>query len=772
MNLLGMLSETTLDTSTSYPNNGDTNQNIASMITPNNVMETPNPYSNTAFGDSNGFTNNDTGNRVVFLPTYLTRLQRDISEAIVQMFAPALEQQLHGRSSITRLLSGGGAEAVDALYEHLAVVCRHPLLVVDHFVPKKLLLSETSERLVSMSGKLETFNRLVDRLVDRCDGGKGYSLLVVAQSVKELEWIEGVIVGKRLKYENLSARKLFDAGAEDETREPSEDESEIRRGRRRAQKRARMFAQKRAPAPEVHVRLVTTRQAEGVVGAIGASNFDAIFAFDQTIQHQTMSNVRMIVPVPVYSVEHMSRVVPGGRVAAVKAFVANRFRLWEAKRVDSSEENGHYACVNTEKIDMDGGHALDSFLDGAEVGDLLALFEPEECGDEEVRTRLRESYFEVICTMERDEIEKREVKQEDPFASPSLKLETDSWSLDHNGIQFNKAEWSNSRISDWANVDWADYEALKSALARFLNARIEHLDRLMRAGSKVLPARREAETARQEQIDADEDRVSELFRKLRRLNDDAAAAERRLARAETDFGRAQRVAHEAISMLTQIKSATESLEVRKEMAETAKEVVVEVKEGTKTDTKSENNAGVDMDVDHTEEDKSEPNNVDVKMEGAENEKTNTDGDKEPVTGEIALEEVLADLEAERERLAVEHERLTEESEKLRAQYQAESARAVRATGEAAAARTEQQRLEKHLTGPGMTVLPSLARKDELHMLETRLRRLEAENAFLSQLLAQRLERLVRERSALLDSTSTGLTSRPTNRISRASSPFT
>lgn len=55
--------------------------------------------------------------------------------------------------------------------------------------------------------------------------------------------------------------------------------------------------------------------------------------------------------------------------------------------------------------------------------------------------------------------------------------------------------------------------------------------------------------------------------------------------------------------------------------------------------------------------------------------------------------------------------------------------------------------------------------------ELRANKLRKENAFLKLLFLSYLDKMVKERNATVDNTGSGLSSRPSNRVSRGSTPF-
>ncbi|GEQ69420.1 hypothetical protein JCM33374_g3092 [Metschnikowia sp. JCM 33374] len=166
---------------------------------------------------------------VYYLPTEMCSLQKDMSEAVIQMFTSTLSAELfprRERSNINSLLSGpddavngshdtgpqSRAKIVSLIYNQLLTISMHPSLVVDHFISKGLLLSSTKARIRSFSGKLALFDKIIDLVSEKYEmetPSEDYNLMVIAKSIKELELIEGLVVGKKLRYQNVSSGKCL-----------------------------------------------------------------------------------------------------------------------------------------------------------------------------------------------------------------------------------------------------------------------------------------------------------------------------------------------------------------------------------------------------------------------------------------------------------------------------------------------------------------------------------------------------------------------------------
>lgn len=667
-------------------------------------------------------------NNVFYLPTVMTKLQKDMSEAVVQIFRSGLEKEIRSRrlrASINSLLDNTEifgnpdtlslaerAQVVRLMLDQLKSICMHPSLVVDHFIPKKLLLLDIKERLLKMLGKLDLFNRIVDLISETYErpGAQGdFHLLVVAESIKELEWIEGLILGKKLYYRNLSTRKLFEEEEKPRfVKEESIDEENVEFKRRRRHFVARHT--RRSSQPYFSLTLITTRQL--YQNPLSGVQFDQIISFDAEIDlnspsielmraNNRASRVSMhvqvktpvIIPTPIFSVEHLLRVLPGPgglelknssdaqmtwQLLVLNVFVANRYKLFSDHHEDFFIENygRNLSVLRDWLFNWDRVQLPSVFL--LKYTNQLSF----NWTDEKLESRLKENLLASLTRIFTQEAE----------ASLTRILSQEA-----------EAQHSQADISGVT-----DYETFKRKLAEFLSDRAAQVDTLIREGLlNILPKFRDEESKRQQEIDRDEELVGEEYRKLRKLNDDAIVVEKKFLRADTEYARVEATQKETQTMLEYLD---ETLKSKNE-----DELTTLIDEQSK---------------------------------------------------------LLQQLEEEKSKLDAEYTKVDEESEALRGKYQTKSTDAVEATSQLNAAKATYDQIFSKLNGPGMKLLPSLTKKDEQMTFDFQLSKVNKESAFIVQLFGLRLDKLIKERTAILESTSTGSSSRPSNRISRASTPFT
>lgn len=431
---------------------------------------------------------------VFHLPTPMTVFQMDLSEVIVQLFygeitLAVFENSSHKRTSIDSLLDSNPGphfagrqnhEKMNILFNQLKIVSKHPSLLVDHFIPKKLLLLEVVERLINMSGKFQLFNRLIDSLID---ADKKYNLLVVAESVKELELIEGLILGKTLWYQNLSRSKLY------EEDEPTEQE------------RLKL---------KLTVYLITTQVLYNKYTSTTESDVqpNAIFTFDSSLNIKSpsiellrmRSKVPILIPTPLFSIEHIivDRPEPEMKMLSLHSHdVASHIFKWqfEVLKIFIMRRSFYYE------------NNLENFF--------VENYEPK-----------MKSLVEWLYSYESTLFPLRHVqKKYDTIMNSPFSDEDFSHALDQNFIP--------KSVTHQASP--IDYKLFRSRFAEVLHDRVNYIYRELDGNlSQKLRTFRDCETKRQLDYDADEDRIAEVYRKLRKSNDELALVERKLVRVETD----------------------------------------------------------------------------------------------------------------------------------------------------------------------------------------------------------------------------------------------
>lgn len=160
---------------------------------------------------------------IYYIPVGLTQVQKDLLEILISIhaesFVSCVDKGLLPRlknfeaSDIKRDLSMTAltdVQLTEWFFENIRAVSNHPCLLVEHYMPRQFLLMEPSEKLVSTSDKFDKLNLIVNLLLNRKDKSRSLQIAIVSHSVKELDLIEGVMLGKVAKLKRLSGTSLFD----------------------------------------------------------------------------------------------------------------------------------------------------------------------------------------------------------------------------------------------------------------------------------------------------------------------------------------------------------------------------------------------------------------------------------------------------------------------------------------------------------------------------------------------------------------------------------
>lgn len=589
----------------------------------------------------------DDNGKVYYLPTQLCRIQIELLDLIIQMFKNELILEIKNRKkrvSIASLLESEtrdfrNYDKVELLFNQIMIVDKHPSLIVDHFIPKKLILLEINDRLLSLSGKIKLLNQIIDSLIINEKSSQGYHVLIVAQSVRELELIEGSIIGKDLYYANRSNSKLYD-----DERVPTNYDSRL------------------------CVYLITSSQLYNnyiPAPVPGVDQFNSIISFDLNLDTSNPSvqlirqqkQIPIMIPLPLYSIEHIVLQLPPPQSGFNSKEYNDPLYHWRIKAI-------HCLIMNRDKLI----NSQDDFF-VENYGPSMVKFIDWVYNNKPFPIKLKTFNDNLILRFKDEEI---------------------------------LAQIENLYNQDFVQLKQFDYETYKSTLAEILNYKLNQLQKSIQVKVDIeLPELRLQQTNLQINHDSNEDLIAEKFNRLKRLNEDASLSEKKLARTE--------------NYLIQYQSSNQELEDNLKYLYLVKE-----------------------------------------------------------SGEYKFEEqmkVLETLKAELTNLTTEFDRLNEEYEESKLKYQTSSSEAIQLSNKVQKLTHRNEKLEKQINGPGMVSLPQLIQSDIELSYETKLKKLEQENKFLLSFFNEKIEKLANERHQIIDSMGSGSTSRPTNRISRAATPF-
>lgn len=714
-------------------------------------------------GANNGFdvTNNNQPidqpeNGVYFFPTVLTPLQKDIIEMFIKVFGPEFVKEISLKRLRTRIHSLLGEETehtmngngetmkgsngtsetlgsagsnemrateapelsfnskVDFLLDQIQVATNHPSLLVDHFLPKKLLLLEVNERLISMSGKFQLFNRMIDSLIEnffhsvKFKEMPVYNMLVVADSVKELELIEGLIIGKELYYKNVSVLKLYDdnRGIPPNFNQPSKRQQQMKMEQQKREKQQQQASQnlekpsdseneyKRRKTkslaeesekykPVVCLHLITSLQLYNNYTSIldPSLQFKLIVSFDmnldslcpsielirnqsQGITESDSAKIPIIIPVPLFSINHIQCLIPkpstnslnrndtvNWKCQVLNTLIVNRFNLYD--------EDPQF-FINTYGSRME--HVYDWLLSWDSVK--FPIDESQFMG----------KYNDKLITHFNDD---RLMK----------KLEK-TYLIDINDTKFE---------GDFT-LPVFNYQTVQAKISDLLFKRLKQIEASITKLKQKLPQIKVAETLRQLSYDRDEELIADNYRKLKRLNEDANFIDRKHIKVDHDITKLadeKRDLEDKVAQLTRLQSHE---------------------------------------------------HVDAKLK--------------------EQEDLISQMTKDQANLDQEYEKLTAESETVRSQYQDSSNEALQLSVQIKKLQDKNSMIEDKSMRPGMRTLPLLIKKDDLHNQEQLLAKLTAENDFLTSYFDDKLDKLINERRAVMDHSG-----RSNNRVSRASTPF-
>lgn len=165
--------------------------------------------------------------KVYYLPVTLTQFQKDLSEILISLHAKSFKASLIGepQADTVNKPSGLPAGPETHLYPTLSqrqltyifdsnirAIANHPSLLVDHYMPRQLLRMEPTESSIAGSHKFQVLNQLINSICFRDREGSPNEVIkcaIIAHSIKELDLLEGLILGKKFRTKRLSGTSLY-----------------------------------------------------------------------------------------------------------------------------------------------------------------------------------------------------------------------------------------------------------------------------------------------------------------------------------------------------------------------------------------------------------------------------------------------------------------------------------------------------------------------------------------------------------------------------------
>lgn len=165
--------------------------------------------------------------KVYYLPVRLTQFQKDLSEILISLHAESFKSSLVGRSQENSQNRPDGSSAKPETHSYprlsqrqltyifdsnIRAIANHPSLLVDHYMPRQLLRMEPTESLIAGSHKFQVLNHLINSIIfrDRTQAPtKVIKCAIIAHSIKELDLLEGLVLGKNFRIKRLSGTSLY-----------------------------------------------------------------------------------------------------------------------------------------------------------------------------------------------------------------------------------------------------------------------------------------------------------------------------------------------------------------------------------------------------------------------------------------------------------------------------------------------------------------------------------------------------------------------------------
>ncbi|SJM87869.1 related to HDA1 complex subunit 2 [Zygosaccharomyces bailii] len=153
---------------------------------------------------------------VFYLPVGLTPFQRDLTEILVSLHARSFQKELESdgddSDAMVQYPQISTKQLTYMLDKGIRVVANHPCLLVDHYMPRQFLRMEPTESLVTTSDKFQKLQELLSHFIqrDREEFPDILKICIISHNVRELDILEGLVLGKRMRIKRLSGTSLYD----------------------------------------------------------------------------------------------------------------------------------------------------------------------------------------------------------------------------------------------------------------------------------------------------------------------------------------------------------------------------------------------------------------------------------------------------------------------------------------------------------------------------------------------------------------------------------
>ncbi|QOU20740.1 hypothetical protein BRETT_000453 [Brettanomyces bruxellensis] len=155
------------------------------------------------------------GDLIYYLPIDQTLAQKELVELMVQLHRKSILKSL-GKLKVEETGSTVDADGNPYLNDNVMLetfvscvreIDNHPTLLVNHFIPRNLLLLDTKSNIISSSLKYVTLDNILNKLTER---GKPKTLIISVSNGKELDLVESILIGKNgLQYYRFSGASIY-----------------------------------------------------------------------------------------------------------------------------------------------------------------------------------------------------------------------------------------------------------------------------------------------------------------------------------------------------------------------------------------------------------------------------------------------------------------------------------------------------------------------------------------------------------------------------------
>lgn len=155
---------------------------------------------------------------ISYLLVDLTPFQKDLVEILISLHASSLKQELEPaddqiKNGDEKMYPQLSAKQMMYIFDsNLRAVANHPCLLVDHYMPRQFLRMEPNENLINNSDKFQKLQQILCGIIERnrVEFPEVLRICLISHSVRELDLLEGLILGQRVRIKRLSGTSLYD----------------------------------------------------------------------------------------------------------------------------------------------------------------------------------------------------------------------------------------------------------------------------------------------------------------------------------------------------------------------------------------------------------------------------------------------------------------------------------------------------------------------------------------------------------------------------------